>query len=55
MIVTRSTLGGTGIQSTALAFGGLTPATVTCTEAYAQGMQTCTFVGTVAPPPYTGV
>ena len=53
----RYSLAGAGTNTAALAFGGRTPAlsAVTCTETYSLSILTCTFTGTITPPPYTGV
>ena len=50
---TRYDSGGAGTSTAALVFGG--SPTVTCTEAYTTCIQTCTFTGTITPPPYVGV
>ena len=53
LITARANLAGAGTNTAALAFGG-SPGGA-CTEAYNVGIQTCTFTGTITPPPYTGV
>ena len=53
LIAGKRQLAGAGTNTAALAFGG-SPGGA-CTEAYNVGIQTCTFTGTITPPPYTGV
>ena len=59
MIVARQSLAGAGTSTAVLAFGGITPTPATtliaCTEVFTTFPLTCTFIGPIVPPPYTGV